>query len=307
MTAPSEDARRKTLRATLLVVLSACCFGSVSPLTVLALRGGASLEAVQTWRYATTAVALIAWAAWTRVPVPEDSSKRWWNPRLMLIAGGGQTMVATLALSAIKFIPAATEAFLFYTFPAWVAIITAVRGIEKLDRARVIALLMALGGISFMVGAPSAGSLNPIGVAMALSAAVVYAIYIPVLGELQRTRPALDVSRAIAVGGTVLFAIWALATGTLTSHLDALTIGSAVLQGLLSAGAFLGFLAGLKNLGPVRTAITSTVEPFWTALLGVLMLDQPIGPGTLLGGAAIMGAVLLLQRPHVSSAPLHSS
>ncbi len=215
--------------------------------------------------------------------------------------------MATLALSALRWIPAATEAFLFYTFPAWVAIITAVRGIERVDRRRAMALLLALGGIAFMVGAPSAASFNLTGVSMALAAALVYACYIPVLGALQQTRAALDVSRSIAVGGTVIFTVWALTTRSLFAHLDLLTVASSVLQGLLSAGAFLGFLAGLAHLGPVRTAITSTVEPFWTALLGVLLLAQPLAAGTLVGGAAIMAAVLLLQRPVVSSVPLHSS
>jgi drug/metabolite transporter (DMT)-like permease len=82
--------------------------------------------------------------------------------------------------------------------------------------------------------------------------------------------------------------------------------GASVLQGVLSAGSFLGFLAGLKVLGNVRTAITSTVEPFWTTMLGVVLLNQGIGSGTILGGAAIMGAVLLLQRP-VASPPAQSS
>lgn len=302
-----EQDRRETVRATLLVVFAACCFGSVSPLTVIALKSGASLEGIQTWRYATTAVLLIGWAAWRGSPTPDKVAMRWWQPRMLLIAGGGQALIATLALSAIAWIPAATEAFLFYTFPAWVAVITAVRGIERLDRNRVVALSLALGGIAFMVGAPSAGSLHPIGVTLALSAALVYAFYIPVLGALQATRPPLDVSRAIAVGGTVVFLVWALVTGTLVARFTPMVFLSSILQGVLSTGAFLGFLAGLSKLGPVRTSITSTVEPFWTSLLGVLVLAQPLGAGTLTGGAAIMAAVLLLQRPAVSLTPLHSS
>ncbi len=303
-----EHAERRTVRrATLLVVVSACCFGSISPLTVLALKGGAELQGIQAWRYATTALLLMAWAAWRGAPAATDPLLRWWRPQTVLIAGGGQMLVATLALMALRWIPAATEAFLFYTFPAWVAIFTAVRGHERLDRIRVVALMLALGGIAFMVGAPSAASLNPIGVAMALTAALVYAIYIPVLADLQRTRPALDVSRSIAVGGGIIFTVWALSTGALFAHFDTLVLAASVLQGVLSAGAFVGFLAGLSKLGAVRTAITSTVEPFWTALLGVLVLDQPVGAGTLIGGAAIMAAVLLLQRSAVSSAPLHSS
>ena len=313
---------RTALRATLLVVVSACCFGTVSPLTVVALKSGASLQGIQAWRYATTAVLLIAWSFWLRrtrtvaamhaaaadaINSPRSAPRDpWYSWRMLFVAGGGQALVATLALSAIKFIPAATEAFLFYTFPAWVALFTAARGIERLDRMRVIALVLALAGIGFMVGAPAAGSLNPIGVAIALTAALVYAIYIPVLNTLQQTRPALDVARAIAVGGTLVFLVWALVTGTLVSHFTITTYFVSVLQGVLSAAAFLGFLAGLETLGPVRTAITCTVEPFWTTMLGVALLAQPIGGGTLVGGAAIMCAVLLLQRP-VAPPALHST
>ena len=55
------------------------------------------------------------------------------------------------------------------------------------------------------------------------------------------------------------------------------------------------FLSGLIRLGPVRTAIISTVEPFLTALLGVFVLRQALSFSTLLGGALIVAAVVLLQ------------
>ena len=301
--------RREIVRATLLVALSACCFGSISPLTLVALGRGASLPAIQAWRYVTTAVVLTLVAQWWRPPgrSPVEGQRPWHHPRVLLVAGGGQAAVATLALLALRWIPAATEAFLFYTFPAFVAILSAVRGLEPLDRTRLMALALALGGIAFMVGAPTAASLNPVGVMTVLAAALVYAVYIPVLGTLQIGRAPLDVARAISVGGAAIFLVWALATGTLFAHFDARALLASLLQGVLSAGAFLGFLAGLSTLGAVRTAITSTVEPFWTAMLGVVLLGQPIGGGTLAGGAAIMAAVLLLQRPAVAPGRLHSS
>ncbi|WP_309671321.1 DMT family transporter [Gemmatimonas sp.] len=294
------------LRATLLIVLSACCFGSISPLTVIATGHGMALESVQAWRYATSAVLLVAFGWWRGLP-PRAGVAPWFTPRILLVAGGGQATVATLALLALQWLPAATVSFLFYTFPAWVAVITAMRGIERLDRTRVTALVLALGGIAFMVGAPSAASLNPLGVAAVLTAALVYAIYIPVLGTLQRQREAIDVSRAIAVGGAMLFATWAVVTGTLFRIPDGAAFGWSALQGVLTAISFLTFLAGLRVLGPVRTAITSTVEPFWTTMLGLVLLRQPVGTGTLIGGVAIMGAVLLLQRPPVAQRPAQSS
>ncbi|HJQ19932.1 MAG TPA: EamA family transporter, partial [Gemmatimonadaceae bacterium] len=68
--------------------------------------------------------------------------------------------------------------------------------------------------------------------------------------------------------------------------------------------AFLLFLRGLQVLGPVRTGIVSTVEPFATALLGALVLAQPLSASTGLGGALIAAAVIILQlRPERAPAP----
>jgi drug/metabolite transporter (DMT)-like permease len=40
----------------------------------------------------------------------------------------------------------------------------------------------------------------------------------------------------------------------------------------------------------------STVEPFWTALLAGVVLGQPVGPRTWIGGALIATAMVVLQR-----------
>lgn len=292
------------LRGTVAVVISACCFGSISPLTIVATEHGLALPAIQAIRYGTTAVLLAALAMWrvrgrARVTAPPPVAAAvapWYAPRVLFIAGAGQAMVATLALLALQWLPAATASFLFYTYPAWVALMAMIRGTESLDGRKAFALLLSLGGIIAMVGAPDTTALPAIGVGVILAAAIVYALYIPVLATLQAHRDGLDVSRAIATGGTIGFVAWGLSVGAFDHWPDFTALGASVLQGVLSSGAFLGFLAGLRVLGAVRTAITSTVEPFWTTLLGVVLLGQPLGAGTVMGGVAIMSAVVLLQR-----------
>jgi len=308
VTDESAQTRLRTLRATLFVVAGACCFGSIAPLTLLAMRDGASLQSVQAWRYITSAVLLVLvgvlldrrGSQTVEVPGTPPSSARakrpWYHPTVLLIAGTGQSLVATLSLLALEWITAATTGFLFYTYPAWVTIITAVRGIEVLSRTRVLALGIALAGIAAMIGAPDAAAMHPAGVALALSAALIYAAYIPVLGVLQHGRGPMDVARAISVGGSLIFFVWAMMSGGMLNGFGAIELAASVGQGVLSAGAFIGFLVGLRVLGPVRTAITSTAEPFWTTILGVLMLSQPAGLGTLAGGLGIVAAVVLLQR-----------
>ncbi|MBL0891880.1 MAG: DMT family transporter [Gemmatimonadaceae bacterium] len=295
-----SDASAARWRGTLAVIASACAFGSISPLTVLATGDGMALESVQSWRYLTSAVLLLTLGFLRRSAPPSRSSSvlmtPWYHPRILLPTGGGQALVATLALAALRWLPASTASFLFYTYPAWVALLSAARGLEPLDRLRLAALGLALGGVAAMVGAPDAASLDPVGLAVILAAAVVYALYIPYLNHIQQGRDAYDVARAIGVGGALCFVAWSATTGSLWQIPSALAFGASVLQGLLGAVAFLGFLSGLRLLGAVRTAITSTVEPFWTTLLGIVVLQQPLGAGTIVGGVLIMAAVLLLQR-----------
>lgn len=75
-------------------------------------------------------------------------------------------------------------------------------------------------------------------------------------------------------------------------------MGSEAAIGLLSTAlGLMPFMRGLAVLGPVRTSIISTVEPIFAALLAAAILDQPITPPMLAGGAMIVAAVVILARP----------
>lgn len=305
--ARGEPRAPSAVAATLLVAFAACCFGSISILTVLATRAGTSLTTLLFWRYALAAAVLVPLAWWQRARIVKRPSRArvlW----MVLVAGTGQAAVAFLSLSALRWIPAATLGFLFYTFPAWVVLRAALRGSERVDARRLMALGLSLAGIAAIVGTPAAASAGgppdtslagtwP-GIALALGAAVVYALYIPYLGRLQRDNSPPVASALVSTGAAALFLLGALADGTFAARLPAESWTAALVLALVcTVLAFLAFLRGLGGLGPVRSAIVSTVEPFWTAVLGALVLSQPLSPATLAGGALIAAAVLLLQLP----------
>lgn len=287
-----NEVPRPLSRATLLVLFSACCFGSIPILITLATATGARLVDVLAWRY-LLAAALLVVVSGGLAPVLAPGRRAWW---VITLAGGGQAAIAFVSLSALRFIPAATLTFLFYTYPAWVAVIAAIRGTERMSVRRALALALSLGGIALMIGMPGSGGLHPLGALLALSSALLYAAYIPLIDALGRgLRPA--VTSAYATGGAaVILVAVALAQGGLA--LTFAPIGWTVvviLAVLCTVLAFLAFLRGLAEIGPVRTAIVSTIEPFWTALLGSAVLGQRIGPRTLAGGLLIAAAVILLQ------------
>ena len=278
-------------RATLLIILSALGFGSISVLTVLITSAGVPLLTAMAWRYVLAAILLGAATRPSRLrSIPRDRVVP-----VLLIGGFGQALITYLSLHALEYIPVGPLAFLFYTYPAWVALLAAIRKTEKLTSVRMIALTIALVGVTIMVGAPTE-KLNPIGVILALGSALLYSAYLPALEHVQDGIPALTGTFLLVAGAAVTFVIAALLKGEFF-----VPVGTGVWLEILllvfvsTLIAFFSLIKGLAILGPVRTAIIATVEPFFTSILGLLVLKSQLSAGTLIGGILIAGAILLIQ------------
>ena len=278
-------------RATLLIILSALSFGSISVLTVLVTAAGVPLLAAMAWRYLLGVTLLGAVARPGRI----HSIPTLRVFQLVVTGGCGQALITYLSLHALEYIPVGPLAFLFYTYPAWVALLAALRKTERLTSVRVIALTLALAGVTIMVGAPTE-KLNPIGVMLALGSALLYSAYLPALEHVQAGIPAVIATFLLIGGAAIAFVMAAILTGELFIPLG-ITVWSEilVLAVVSTVVAFLTLIKGLAVLGPVRTSIVATVEPFFTATLGVLVLGNQMSTTTLLGGILIAGAVLLIQ------------
>jgi drug/metabolite transporter (DMT)-like permease len=63
-------------------------------------------------------------------------------------------------------------------------------------------------------------------------------------------------------------------------------------MGAATAAAFVCLFAGLRRLGPVRTAVVAATEPLAATVLAFLFLDQPVRPGVVAGGVLILGGAI---------------
>lgn len=284
--------RSLTLKASLFVVASVLGFGAVPIFTLIATGDGASLETILLVRYALAALALVALVGGPRGLV---------LPGRRIVALGsvgavGQVLLTWMALTALRHLPAATVSFLFYTYPVWVTLLEAATGAERLTRLRVAALALVVVGLTVMIGSPFSGQLSLAGVALAIGAAWVYAAYIPLIGKLQAGVAPTVAAAWIAVGAAILLGLLALVLHSLVLPHGAAGWGAIVgLAFVSTVAAFILFLKGLALLGPVRTAIISTVEPFFTALLAALVLGQPLTARTFVGGTIVVAAVTLIN------------
>ena len=278
-------------RATLLIIVSALSFGSISVLTLLTTNAGVPLLTAMAWRYVLGAVLLGVAAQAKQI----RSLPRQRIVQLLLIGGVGQALITYLSLHALEYIPVGPLAFLFYTYPAWVALLAAIRRTERLTPIRVFALILALTGVTIMVGAPTE-KLNPIGVMLALGSALLYSAYLPALEHAQEGIPAMLSTFLLIVGAALSFVIAALFAGELFIPRGTAVWSNIFLLALVSTViAFSALIKGLSILGPVRTSIIATVEPFFTAVLGALVLGNQFGAATMVGGVFIATAVLLIE------------
>lgn len=290
-------ARTHAGRAALFVIAASCCFGSISVLTTIALRGGVSLVTVMFWRYtlATLALIPIVLRERTRNAPQKLSQKLSWT--LLIVGGLGQTAVSYVSLRALDYISVATLAFLFYTYPAWVALYAALRRTDRITPVRLVALIIALVGVGTIVGSPFDARISLVGVTLALASAIIYGVYLPTIDTMQRGMTPMAAALHITTGTAITFAVAAVAhhgpfiPTTLASGASIITLAL-----LCTVVGFWLILAGMDMIGPVRTAIIATIEPFYTTLLGAAVLAQAPGVNTAIGGVLIAIAVIVIQR-----------
>ncbi|WUH96467.1 DMT family transporter [Spirillospora sp. NBC_00431] len=152
----------------------------------------------------------------------------------------------------------------------------------------------AVAGCALLVGGGQGSGVEPAGIALALLSGLSYAVYATVASALI-TRGEEDRAVAGALFGTaavplvpVLFAEPAgwLATGQ--GALIALYLGV-----ITTGGGYLLFARGLRTT-PATTATTLTLaEPAVAAVLGMVLLDERLGP-VALGGLALLAASLVV-------------
>ena len=101
---------------------------------------------------------------------------------------------------------------------------------------------------------------------------------------------------------------WALAIVT-RRPLAPADLPSAAWPGILGIGiistfvAIQTFYAGTRRIGAAQASLISTFEPVWTITLASLLLGETLGPLQLVGGALVIGGVILAQTAPTTVRP----
>jgi drug/metabolite transporter (DMT)-like permease len=275
--------------AVLFVLLSAIGFGSAPLFAKLAYAGGASTSFLLVMRFGLAVLILGAVVRLKGLRLPRGRALGGF-----MLMGALYTTQAQCFFGALRHASSGLVALLLYIYPTLVTLLAIALGWEKLKRRTVLLLAMASLGIAITLGGRLDGS--PLGIALALAAPAVYAVYILVGGRITQGVDPLAATLVIlatcAVGNAVFAAIGGV---TLPQNATAwlAIVGIAVFSTVI---AVTFFLIGIKHIGSAQASIISTLEPVVTLCLGVSLLGESISATQLLGGALVLGAVIMLAR-----------
>ena len=167
---------------------------------------------------------------------------------------------------------------------------------ERLTRDRGLGLVLGIVGVASIVGVSLEGaSLRPI-VEVGL-VAVCYAIGPVILQRWLADLPPLGVLAA-SLGVTALVFVPITAVGGAGDAPSAEAVGSILALAIVcTAIAFLVFFALIAEIGPVRATVITYVNPAVAAVLGVVVLDEELTVGMLVGFVLVLAGSVLATRP----------
>lgn len=225
--------------------------------------------------------------------------------RLPLLALLGAVYFAAFPAAfntGLRFTEASRGALMLASMPIWSALLGRAAG-ERLGGRQLAGVGVSVVGIGLAFAEPgwaAGGGAALLGDGLLLLTGLLGAVY----GLLAKRALALDgpatVTTYAMLFGTLLVLPWALAEGLVPAvgRLDGRLLAAVVFLGVPGgAVAFLLWTWALSRLTPTRVAVYVNLNPLVAALLGVLLLAERRSGLFLLGFAAVLGGVLLVNWP----------
>ncbi|MFD9439351.1 DMT family transporter [Streptomyces sp. NPDC060006] len=158
---------------------------------------------------------------------------------------------------------------------------------------------LALGGVFLLGGGGGFDGLDPVGVAFALSAGVMWAAYIVFSARTGRRFPQADgLALAMAVAAVVFFPLGVIESGDKLLNPTTIALGAAVAV-LSSVLPYTLELLALRRLPASTFAVLMSLEPAIASVAGFLVLSQALSMTEAMAIALVIGASMGAVRTQI--------
>lgn len=219
--------------------------------------------------------------------------------KLLILGTFGNTITSVAIYGAYSLLDIGTATMLLYLYPSFIAIYYVVFSRTKLSKATVIGIIGTFVGCFLVLnlGTKSILSLNYKGILLGLLAAVSYAFMNIYSKHVISKVPSTVVTLYINILSLILVSMFNLGfysklnliTGSFFINVFILSTLCGMIPTLLLYGA-------LKEIGPIKTSIISTMEIPATAIYAIIFFRNALTIKTALGIIFILVSVVMLKK-----------
>lgn len=297
------------LLPTLAAVLACVLGGSAIVATRVAVSEAEPL-AVAVLRYTIAGLVMIAITLTVRRPHLRAKLSEWWP---VLALGALQFgLFGWFFTVSLQYVTAARAALVLATMPIMTLALSALMGRERLTLAKFLGAVIAFGGVMLALGdrALVTGDESWKGDLSMFGAALCGSIYNVLTGRYGRKFPAVTMTAVqLPVGAAVLF-VALLATGDVSDLVNFTPRGWVAIIFLATIGgaaSFYSWIWALERISPSRVAVTVSLNPVAAALLGALVLHEPVTTRLLLGLVGVVAGIALANWPMREAAQVNAT
>ena len=277
-------------------IITGITYGLNPLFAVPLMNNGASIESILFFRYTFAVVLLAAFLILTRQSFRITARQA----GVLLALGLLYTSSSIFLFEAYNYIASGLATTLIFLYPVLVAIIMVFLRVVP-SWPVWLSIAATFGGVIIMTQGGGGDSLNPIGVALSLGSALVYALFIVIINR----------SKAIAQISNTLLTFYSLTVGAIV-FLGKISFSEVPISaGITTGGDWLN-LAGLallptivstatlaiatRNIGATKASVLGVFEPITAILIGTLMFGEPLTTNILLGiGIAIVAVTFMIS------------
>ena len=277
-------------------IITGITYGLNPMFAVPLMNNGASIESILFFRYLFAVILLAAFLILTKQSFKITARQA----GVLLALGLLYTSSSIFLFEAYNYIASGLATTLIFLYPVLVAIIMVFLRVVP-SWSVWLSIAATFGGVIIMTQGSGDESISLIGVALSLSSALVYALFIVIINRskaiAQITNTVLTfyslMVGAIVFWGKIYFSDTAITAG-ITTTVDWLNlVGLALLPTIVSTATL---AIATRNIGATKASVLGVFEPITAILIGTLMFNEPLTTNILLGiGIAIVAVTFMIS------------
>ena len=277
-------------------IITGITYGLNPLFAVPLMNNGATIESILFFRYSFAVVLLGAFLILTKQSFRITARQA----GVLLALGLLYTSSSIFLFEAYNYIASGLATTLIFLYPVLVAIIMVFLRVVP-SWPVWLAIASTFGGVIIMTQGSGGESINPIGVALSLGSALVYALFIVIINR----------SKAIAEISNTLLTFYALTIGAIVFMGKISFSGTAITAGITTSGDWLNLLGlallptivstatlaiATRNIGATKASVLGVFEPITAILVGTLMFGEPLTTNIVVGiGIAIVAVTFMIS------------